>query len=306
MIQGRSGIGCTELASRMVVARQWHEGRHAIVQAAFAVELATAPLPLTIRELLALYSKFKDKYPRRQEKLTVGIPLGSAEVMDRAPVEPILGGFNFDSLKPDGNIERSIALNAKMLTITRADYERWHTTWIEVRSILALMLPILLQRGAATSFHLQYQNRFLWEGDVGTFRADALFRKGSPFLAPNAFDAEELWHSNHGYFTYPDRYQLLSTADVQAVLPERVGLDDDPRLGVVVEVRLSHRIIHGVERAGADAKPIGAEDELLGGPAVEHGLLDRYMNEMHERNNWLLARLIHNDMCDKISLPRPE
>jgi uncharacterized protein (TIGR04255 family) len=297
------------VASEMAIARQWHKDGHAIVQASFAVEFAAPPPPATVRELLALHPKLKDRYPRRQESRALRIPVDALETEHERTVvgQPVVGGFNFDSLMPDGTVERSIVLNDKTLTITRSEYELWHKTWVEVRFIFAFMLPILMQRGIATTFHLQYQNRFVWEGDLSAFRADTIFRSGSQFLAPNVFDAPELWHSNHGYFEYPNgNHQLLSTADVQAVLPERLGVDADAGWGVVVEVRLGHRAIHGVERAGSQGTPITTEEEMLGAGEDGEGLLDRYMNEMHARNNWLMARLINDEMCERIALPRPE
>jgi uncharacterized protein (TIGR04255 family) len=296
-------------SEQMAVVKQWHKDGHAIVQASFALELTAPASPPTIRELLALHSKLKDEYPRRREMQgrTFGIPAADALPIPQVG-EPVLAGFNFDSLRPDGNIQRAISLNERTLTITRGDYDRWHKTWPEVRSIFTLMLPILLERADVVTFHLQYQNRFIWEGDPGAFRADMLFRNGSRFLAPNAFDAPELWHSNHGYFEYPDqpsKHQLLSTSDVQVVLPERVGVDADAGWSLVAEVRLNHRVIHGLERAGGQGKPVGTVEEVLGNADVD-GLVDHYMAEMHTRNNWLLARLINDEMCDAIKLPRPE
>ena len=36
------------------------------------------------------------------------------------------------------------------------------------------------------------------------------------------------------------------------------------------------------------------------------GALDAYMNEMHDAGKLLLARLINDDMCEKIGVDRPE
>jgi hypothetical protein len=61
---------------------------------------------------------------------------------------------------------------------------------------------------------------------------------------------------------------------VQVVLPDRVGAD--PSLGLIAEVKLNQRAIHGVERAGARAKPIETAEEMLGDGNAK-GLLDHYM-----------------------------
>ena len=47
--------------------RPWHRDGHAIVNAAFAVDFDSQPTPSTVRELLALHSKVRKEYPRKQE-----------------------------------------------------------------------------------------------------------------------------------------------------------------------------------------------------------------------------------------------
>jgi uncharacterized protein (TIGR04255 family) len=181
----------------MAVARQWHEGGHAIVQASFAVGLKAQPPAPTIRELVALHSKLEDRYPRRREIKGTSIRVASADALELTELnsqmaESALLGFTFDSLRPNGEVERAIALRGKVLSVTRADYEGWQKTWGEVRQIFALMLPVLLQRTDALSFHLEYHDRFVWEGELSAFRSEMIFRRGTPYLAPNVFDVPDL------------------------------------------------------------------------------------------------------------------
>ena len=294
----------------MATLRQWNENGHAIVNAAFAVSFASPPTQKTIRELLALHSKLSEAYPRKRETTgrLIGIQAGAveAEELHTEIGEPILAGFTFDSLQADGQVERSITLKDTKLSITRGDYEGWKKTWGEVRDIFELMLPVLLQRSDVIAFHLQYNDRFVWEGDRTAFRAEMVVRKGSQMLVPNIFEAQDLWHSYHGYFEYPDqphKHQLLNVAEVQVIPPENVGLELDQ--GLVADIRLNHRTFHGVERAGGRAKPIKTVEEVLG-TGSGTGLIDTYMNEMHEKDKWLLARLINDDMCGMIGLELPE
>ena len=290
--------------------RQWNEGGHAIVNAAFAVIFASDPTSQTIRELLALHSKIKEDYPRRKE--TKGRMIGfRADTLEDEAFHPeigeaVLAGFTLDSLRADGQVVRSITLSDKKLSIVRADYDSWKKTWGEVREIFVLMLPVLLERLDVVAFQLQYHDRFVWEGERMDFRADMIFRRGSEFLTPNIFEMRDLWHSNHGYFEYPDqphKHQLLNVADVQVVPPESAGLDPEPWL--LAEMKMNHRTFHGVERAGGQATPIKTAEEVLGAAGAT-GLIDAYMNEMHGKDKGLLARLINDDMCAMIRLDGPE
>ena len=121
--------------------RPWHEGGHAIVNAAFAVDFAPRPSEQTIRELLALHAKLKTAYPRKRE--TKGLMIGIPEAeLDQAQLnvdvrKPGLFGFELDSLRSDGGVERSITLAGNKLSITRTDYESWEVTWGEVREVFA-------------------------------------------------------------------------------------------------------------------------------------------------------------------------
>lgn len=111
----------------MAVPRPWNEGGHAIVQAAFAVDCVQPLIPPTIRDLLSLHPKVSGKYPRKQEMTlgAIGIAANEAtgEVQLATGSEPQLGGFTFDSLRPNGEIERSITLAGNKFSVTRTDYE---------------------------------------------------------------------------------------------------------------------------------------------------------------------------------------
>ena len=289
--------------------RPWNKDGHAIVDAAFTVDFVSPPTPSTVRELLALHSKVRNEYPRKQEltlgKFGISANQSTGEVRSGVVGETQPGGLIFDSLKANGEVERSIQLSENKLAITRADYEGWDKTWGEARGILVKMLPVLLERGDVIAIHLRYHDRFVWDGDPEEFRADLVFRRDSPFLAPNLFEVEDFWHSYHGFFEYLDRpylHQLLNVMEAKVITAEIVGEDPSPR--TVAEVRLNHRTFHGVEQAGTRPELITSEEELFG-RGDEPGLLDAYMNEMHDRNKAVLRRLINDEMCDSINLGRP-
>ena len=294
----------------MGTARQWNEGGHAIVSATFAVDFQPRPLPQqTVRELLALHPKFVERFPRKSETtgFLLGIPAGTAEDVQFQPEigRPVLDGFAFDYLQPSGEVLRAIKLNEGRLSIARSDYIGWDKTWGEVRKDLALMLSVALPTTNVIAFHLQYHDRFVWDGDRSEFTADRVFRRENDLLVPNSFKVRDLWHSHHGYFEYPDqpeKHQLLHTIQVQVVPPGRVGLSSGDGLGI--DLRLNHRVYHGVERAGQQPRLIKRVEEVFG-PSDAGGLIDAYINEMHDKNKALLARLINDEMCDRIGLERP-
>ena len=295
--------------------RQWHEGGHAIAQVAFIAELGSPPPPVTVRELLALHPQVSEDYPRKQEFPHVMIPglgsiplpaFGSPNEMRAAPGEAQPGAFTFDRLRPNGAVQRSITLSGNQLSVIRSDYETWDKTWNEVRHIFKLLLPVLLERLVVTGFHLQFQDRFVWEYAPSSFRPEKLFRRDSPWLTPNVFEVRDFWHSHHGFFEYPnepDAHQLLNVVETQLI--PSTGIIQDSDNWLVIEIKLNHRIIHGVTRSGAIPQSMGSEVAVFGLPEAP-GLIDSYMCEMHDKDKRILAALLNDAMCEQIRLDRPK
>ena len=291
-------------------ARQWNKDRHAIVDVVFALDFTPPPTPRTIRELLALHPKLKDEFPRKQESKGRRIAISSEE-LETKNFQPevgdvILAGFTFDSLMEDGAVRRSITLENNGLRVTITDYESWDVTWARARKVFALMLPIIMEHSGVTAFHLHYHDRFIWEGAPNAFSSEQVFRTNSQFLSPHVFQVPELWHSYHGYFEYsnqPQNHQLLNVVEARLINSQSAGRP--PEEGPVADIRIIHRAVPGVERSGAKVTPINTFDEVLGGDG-DNGALDTYMNNMHDKNKWLLANLINDQLCDMINLDHPE
>jgi uncharacterized protein (TIGR04255 family) len=284
--------------------RPWHENGHAIVSATFAIDFTGPPPQPVVRELQALHSKFRDRYPRRREGTGAIVEFqadgGLASELKSEIISRKVGGLIFDSLLPDGRVERAIELRDNRLWVTRSDYAGWETTWPEVWDVFQRMLPIIMQNVNVVAFHLQYHDRFVWSGDRTNFRADVVFRRGSEYLAGHIFDAPDLWHSYTGFFEYrdePDQHQLLQIVEAQAVNPEQV---DE---GIYAEIKLNYRAIPGAEHGpvvGA-GKPLTDVKQILG-DGDEAGLLDDYMNTMHNAIKALLQQVLNDEMCKQIRL----
>lgn len=281
----------------------WNEKRgNAVYQATFVIVLSPMPPPAVVREILSLHGndKVKERYPRKQETQGVGVRLGIDEqqnaVTELGVGEPTMKGFIFDSLEPDGQLTRAIRLDpmppdSVTLSVIRSDYERWDQTWEEVHSIFNLMLPTLLSKTRIVGLQLQFRDRFLWHGQPDEFRPEMLLRRDSDFLVPNVFKINGPWHSYHGYFEQhgtPFPHDLLNVSEVQATTKDTSQPDSD--YGFLFDMRLTHRIT-----------PSGNDQTLS-----NLGMIEALMEEMHDRNKWVLSRIINDEMCNLIKLPKPE
>jgi uncharacterized protein (TIGR04255 family) len=278
----------------------WHKNGHAIVAATFGIEFTAPPPAAVIRDLLALHPKLKDAYPRKREVAgAVGISIGASAIDTLRETGGASSGLSFDSLRPDGTVERSIRIQGTRLVITRGDYTRWAEIWEQTRSVIEKILPIAMEHVGVAALLLSYQDRFLWDGDRTNFPADIVFRKGSQHLAPHVFQSPDLWHSYHGFFEYreePQPHQMLHVIEAQTMSTQEDG--------VVARVSLNHRALPG-GRPGAEVEGIPIQDvkELLGD---DTGLLDDYINLMHDADKELLAEVVNDGICDLIGLKRPE
>lgn len=268
----------------------WNEGSHAIVQAAFAVSFSSPVTPKAIREMIGLHSRISEAYPRKQDlsgrRVGLGFRANEPPIVNTSEEE--LNGFHFDSLRPNGETERAITLERDNLSVIRADYTNWESIWKEVSDIFSLLLPSALERHDILAFHLQYQDRFRWLGERNDFRAEHVFRSGNPYLAPHVFEVDDLWHCYHGYFenlTEPQEHQQLTVIEAQALAP--------PEETVFAQLQINHRV---TPKEGL------SDQEAIMGKGDSKGLLDAYMNIMHDANKQVLRHLLNDEMCDVIGL----
>ena len=291
--------------------KQWNEGAHAIISATFALSFSSPPPESVVVSLLNLHPKLSAKYPRKQETkgIFVGVDAAKIETQD---YRPDFGGgtrtgFIFDSLHPNGEVQRSVALSPDSIAITRQDYQRWDQTWSETREVLSLMLPVLMKYVGITSIHLHFLDRFAVFEKISDFSAKDVCRSDSRFLPSNVFDARDLWHNNHGFFEYPAQpaeHQLLNVMEAKLMKAEENNRHPDAQFWF--DIQIAHRVNHGTKEAAGEVRVINSVDELLGPGNNGNGLLDAYMIEMHNRNKWLLSNVITDELCDLIKLDRPK
>ena len=151
----------------------------------FAMVLAGQPDEAHLHAGLAKHDQMKERYPRKQELRAAMIPFDPTKLSstDRAPGAGTLMGFSFDSLKPDGQVERAVSYRDGALSIMRTECGDWSLLQEEVSEEFDLLLPAL-GRDVEALTH-ERVDRFFWPEPRDAFRAAELFRQGSRWLVPN-------------------------------------------------------------------------------------------------------------------------
>ena len=116
----------------------------------------------------------------------------------------------------------------------------------------------------------------------------------SGWLAPNIFDAIDMWHSNHGLFVFADKphgHRLLHTVDVHT-RPASEAVPKEPGTTIVVDVKQTLQAVHGIRQPEDMAQTLRTTDLLAS--EGEHGLLSEYMADMLTKSETVLSEVVND------------
>ena len=267
-------------------ARDGSSVAHVIVGLIFA----SPPEPEAIRRALPLHEVhdvLRERYPRRQQRraATVAVNADEGVVDEVGPSE--LAGFSFDFVNPDGNVRRALGCTEQSLRVVRVDRSNLDQVQAEAFEEFDIVLHVLGQ--GVRNLVLERLDRFVWSGSRTEFRAAHVFRPDTRWLTPNIFDATDMWHTHHGFFSYPGAphaHRLLHRFQIHTSTGEDAR-PTEPDATLVVDVKQSLNVLNGVDAPGSDHRVMSAE-ELLG----EHGLLRDYLPDLVNKSETLLSEIV--------------
>ena len=134
---------------------------------------------------------------------------GSLQIDITNPSEPSplgtmssdLVGFQFSKVQGNGQQARVLQLTENVLSASIMDYESWPVTnQYAYRCFFAALGSLPLNRNPVVGFSLRFIDRFTYSGRPNDARAELLFVKENPHIAPHIFKAGPTWHCNTGWF----------------------------------------------------------------------------------------------------------
>lgn len=266
---------------------------------------AIEAMGVSVRFSEVLNSKLVDRMIREIEKVSSAMGL-----IDRQPIEGIhvnLAAPNSVSTvrgsgvllqrnsllrNPAGQVEQvltmQVELSANQIVFQTWRYDRWAREREHALRLLSGPLRIAIAAVRMASVRLEYLDRFYFDGDAAGASAASLLKKGSPWISPHAFDADDLWHSHSGKFldAHPEMRTLaVVNADAQDLTaPQHLA------------GRRSLVLLSGVERQFANPGWELEEEDV-------ENFLATLMDDLHDSAINLFRDVIDPAFADKNGLP---
>jgi uncharacterized protein (TIGR04255 family) len=113
---------------------------------------------------------------------------------------PTGNSLGFQRFSKDGEVAESISCDPNSITYVLRDYSVWEEVSPKLIEIFSeLTSEYIREVPAIQSIALQYLNEFR-SAATPSHNAAELFREGSKWIAPLAFDGSEAWHSHVGIY----------------------------------------------------------------------------------------------------------
>ncbi len=175
---------------------------NSIIGAAFACEM-TAPLSTEIIDtVIKAYesaSDIRQFLPAKMEERGLKIDIGH----QTAQMEPpgALMGVRFERYSPDGRPEWSLSFRANVAVVLCNSYTRWQEVAPQAMQLLKWgMQTISSYEVGLTAIGLEYQDEYVWQGDLQKMDATPLFSKSNGILPESLLTRKGLWHNYSGWF----------------------------------------------------------------------------------------------------------
>lgn len=199
--------------------------KHAIREAIFGLQLASAPKPEDVKRFVDLGKKnWQSDLPSHGDfQLTPLLPFPP-------PANIAVGltsGASFQAFKKDGSLSWRVLVQDKVLVVNCLEYEGWQTVWPRACEYLSVASAALLSSGnSIAGATLQYINGFPWDASANQYDVTSLLRADAD-LIPAAFwkNRGAEWHLHQGWYD-----------SVQEPLPGRI-LNRDHLTSQIEEVQ---------------------------------------------------------------------
>lgn len=193
--------------------------------------------------------------------------------------------------RPDGSASWLLRCgNGGEFTVECRRYTRWDRVWKVVRAVVGIAVDVCnaVRPLSILAPSLRVVDRFRSTSDET--HLDSLLRRDA-FIAEAAFNTGPLFHSNVGWFEDLENVVVLNTLNVQG---RRDSLFE-PTKGKTSQA--NYVVIDHVQQIRLTEPPQAytAFDD-------EHSPVVVAVNELHQRNKKLLARILVNEMQDAIGL----
>jgi len=229
----------------------------------------------------ALKSHFPVSAVQKMVKINIDPASNSVPSVQQGD-DSLMGGVTFQRVGQFGNVVNQLNVSRSNCVIVISEYNRWVPTLEAVMRYFKIVLPAILKEKSISIIALQYADVFTWKDDPANLNLREVFTEKSPYLAPNVFDQQGLWHCHHGYLI-----EQLAKLDGKCLDNINVGVVDNQN-DRGIQIQTSHQFTLN------SPLRMATKDYLQS--------IEKVQNELHEHNKVILRQLLTSEVCAKIHL----
>lgn len=260
-----------------------HEA-HAIEQVLFALQIDRPLDDAAFSEVRKVAEQFQSELPGHAEIQGITLAIGAPGPTP----QDALAGSVFRKVRPDGTIESELRVDRLSVTFRTTLYTRWDAVWIRARKYFDAVIPKYVSQASISGIGLNFVDKFAWSGKPTECRPDSLLRKGSKYICPHIYLAQDLWHSHTGIFLrVDDATKRLLNINIDCVDENR---PNGSRRVIAIKTVLTDLI----NQPGYVPSKVAAGD--VG------GFLDAHMQKLHVFGKEVFGSTINDEMSKRIAL----
>lgn len=264
---------------------------HAIEQVTCVVNFAREISDDEMIEIGNLGKQFKEELPGAHQLQLVNLTIGNVAPAWATGRAPAPAGYMFQRMGRDGSVESEVRCDRNSLNFRSSHYTRWADIWGRAKKYFDAFIPIY-SKGSIFSLSLTFVDKFVWTGTPESAKVMQLLRVSSPYLSPQVYEREDLWHSHTGAFVRPDSgTKRLINLNVDCI-DQILAAAAVPKRVVMVTSALSDML-------GQDGVPAPLP------PSDCSAFIDSRMQEFHALDKNILGDIINDAMSQRIALKSP-
>ncbi len=262
---------------------------HAIEVVAFTFTMREPMNEVVVQNVIDKHDLWREVLP--------AVNTGRGTMINLAPENDLIGAnaglfkAHFAHLRPDGTPTWSLDIAAQNIVLCCFLYTRWERVWRQAQTIIGNVIEAIGSEGHNLSIHeVVFEVVDVFATEESSYDLHSLLTDCDE-ISPQIFEAGPLWHQHTGWFTpWNDDFQKLNQINFDARRAASVGGETEKEDIIFVSIRHAQRLRPIEQVVLSDLGTDGTKK------------LDKQMVALHDENKNLLARILVEDMQQRIGL----
>lgn len=260
---------------------------HSINEVAFVLNFSQPLSENNLLSLKQLEDQLKDTLPKMDLQEGAGIQIMPDGKM--VPQKSKLLSLAFRHFNNKDEFDLALRAEGNLIAVNCLDYEDgWKQIWPKVHDFLkAAASKLISTENPIDSLALQYIDRFIYEGQIESYKTSTIFDTDSVYLNKKVSNTGPFWHIHQGWFEIKKDLssRILNRLNITATLADKEHHTTIDHSGTI---QFKKKIVN--------YKTLF--DESINGSIA----IDYYFNLLHDENKHILQNLLNEDRIADIKL----